>query len=467
MSMLRLTQTQTLAILRDSPSSTISFLVQQLTPAQWFALQAQHPMRMLSSAGKLQSVRVPFGACFTVDELNSSAIFVDSVTPEAAAVGLAAGDLILEANGAGYTMLSPPDAKQRLASEHGPVDLVVLRPSGPDSAQQRAGLVLTGTDDLPLLPTSGVLMNFRIVRDGALGMNVIGGSNTKMCGLFVARTIADSPAARAGLAPGDRIVEINGRGMLLGTESSCLTLLRSATAVVDVLIQRTDPEDWAAIAARFKLEAPPKAEAPASSPVVAKSPSPAPSAVTRDPETPSTRAAEHTVASPAPTASSRVVVQRVDGSLGLAIVGRTARGRLGSIRSPGGVFVSSTSPAVAAAGLQPGHRIVAVDGHDVSHRSYEDVLALLSAAGERVVLDIAWSPDEYARVLQACEDETTQDTPVCPPPAFNRMPYLLFLHSLLLFLSLSLPLSLTLAGSQDAAQQCHPPAWRQHPRKLH
>ncbi|GMR53555.1 hypothetical protein PMAYCL1PPCAC_23750, partial [Pristionchus mayeri] len=59
---------------------------------------------------------------------------------------------------------------------------------------------------------------------GSVGIRVVGGNEV---GIFVSAVAADSPAARHGVCPGDRILEVNGRSMAGVTRESAVQTLMS------------------------------------------------------------------------------------------------------------------------------------------------------------------------------------------------------------------------------------------------
>eukprot|EP00730_Choanoeca_flexa_P006846 TRINITY_DN12231_c0_g1_i2.p1 TRINITY_DN12231_c0_g1~~TRINITY_DN12231_c0_g1_i2.p1 ORF type:complete len:1717 (+),score=466.43 TRINITY_DN12231_c0_g1_i2:664-5151(+) len=174
--------------------------------------------------------------------------------------------------------------------------------------------------------------------------------------LFVMAVEDDSPAARAGVKQGDRVVSINGTNTAEIIETKAMSLIKAKPDQMQLGLIHVDSEyDEANDKLRRQ----------------------------------SLSLANEPVAHP-------VVIDKVNGKLGFAIVGDTV--------DRGGVYVKTVvSENARSAGLVEHMRILKVDGHDTEFATQTEVLKRLKATKDKAILEVIKDQEGYDRVVNGVE----------------------------------------------------------------
>ena len=513
--MLLLKEAESLELLRQFDGTTLSVLVQSLGKEQWERVmmkeQIASPMTSRSiimsatsdpsqsnTAEKIPEKSIPFESLplnisgplvrinfgnsfgesgFVVDyNRHASYIFVAAVklSSNAEAAGLMAGDMLISVNKRGMLSVSLGECRKFLNTCN-EFEVVVLRPD--PSTSVSTGVSIRNSRSCATQESCGDLIHVNLQRDASnnsLGMSIMGGDDYDLKGIFVARLSPDSPAAQGGVQVGDRVLEVNGQSLIGTNEAEAIAALRGTDENVSLVLQRVGTEQWAALCQKSKIHMD-GTPIPRKTPSISSGTQRNTIAEVASPTAMSWTSKDGEVFAEYPPSLQQqsITVQRIEGSLGFSILGRTQRGRLGSAQasSSGGVFINSVTRPLVTGGPFPGHRILTINGVDVSRRAYEDVLAALSSSGDEVILDVIYEPEEFSVARRACEDEVQQDTPVSSPlwlPSqlllfcfvllFFPVCFVFLVHArthiLFLSLFLSLPLSFSLSLFLFALSLC-------------
>ena len=79
---------------------------------------------------------------------------------------------------------------------------------------------------------------------GKHGLRLVGGVDTPFRSIFVAEVKEGCPAARAGLAPGDRLISVDKYGCLLASAEDIYFILAILDGPTEVMVQRVSEADW-------------------------------------------------------------------------------------------------------------------------------------------------------------------------------------------------------------------------------
>ncbi|EDQ86913.1 uncharacterized protein MONBRDRAFT_38169 [Monosiga brevicollis MX1] len=87
-----------------------------------------------------------------------------------------------------------------------------------------------------------------------LGLTVTGGADTLLGGIFI-KAVLPQGAGAGLLQAGDRLISVNGIGLLHSTYEHAIATLQSAGTVVDLVVQALEPEAWEALRAQIRNQA--------------------------------------------------------------------------------------------------------------------------------------------------------------------------------------------------------------------
>ena len=106
-------------------------------------------------------------------------------------------------------------------------------------------------------PTSGPLRQLEIERkpDEKLGITVTGGADTRLRGTFVKAVSSSGAAAAISLKPGDRILAVDGLGLLTTRYEASLAALKNCGQRVRLIVQSLEPDSWRLVMSQVKAEA--------------------------------------------------------------------------------------------------------------------------------------------------------------------------------------------------------------------
>lgn len=220
---------------------------------------------------------------------------------------------------------------------------------------------------------------------GGVGNQHIPGDN----GIFVTKIIEGGAAEQDGrLTTGDRLIAVNNSNLDNVTHEEAVAALKATQEVVRLTIAKPSyqPEP---------SENSPPTPRKDNIAVVAPTASPDNRIASQSPPTPPGKPNSY---EDLPREPRRVKLKKGSTGLGFNIVG----GENGE-----GIFISfilAGGPADLCGELRRGDQIMTVNGEDISMCTHEEAAGILKAAGDTVVLEVQYRPEEYNRFEAKIQD---------------------------------------------------------------
>ncbi|XP_063430161.1 disks large 1 tumor suppressor protein-like isoform X5 [Mytilus trossulus] len=232
---------------------------------------------------------------------------------------------------------------------------------------------------------------------GGIGNQHIPGDN----GIFVTKIIEGGAAEQDGrLATGDRLIAVNNSNLDNVTHEDAVAALKATAEVVRLTVAKPSyqPEPTEEQSPPSPRRANIAVVAPTSSPDNrTASDSRTASHSDHSPPTPPGKPNTHSYED-LPREPRRVKLKKGSTGLGFNIVG----GENGE-----GIFISfilAGGPADLCGELRRGDQILTVNGENISMCTHEEAAGILKAAGDTVVLEIQYRPEEYNRFEAKIQD---------------------------------------------------------------